>query len=44
MGAGGPFTGAKEWPGSDAEHSPPPSAEVENEDYISFPLKTLHGV
>jgi hypothetical protein len=31
MGTGGPFPGAKTWPGSDADHSPPSSAEVENE-------------
>jgi hypothetical protein len=27
----GPFPGAKAWPGRDADHSPPSSAEVENE-------------
>jgi hypothetical protein len=31
MGTGGPFPGAKEWPGRDADHSPQPSAEAENE-------------
>jgi hypothetical protein len=31
MGTGGPFPGAKSRPGCDAEHSPPSSAEVENE-------------
>jgi hypothetical protein len=30
MGTGGPFPGAKVRPGRDADHSPPPSAEVEN--------------
>jgi hypothetical protein len=28
MGTGGPFPGAKALPGRDADHSPPPSAEV----------------
>jgi hypothetical protein len=31
MGIGGPFPGAKARPGRDADHSPPSSAEVENE-------------
>jgi hypothetical protein len=31
MGTGGPFPGAKAQPGRDADHSPPSSAEVENE-------------
>jgi hypothetical protein len=31
MGTGGSFPGAKAWPGRDADHSPPSSAEVENE-------------
>jgi hypothetical protein len=31
MGTGGPFPGVKAWPGRDAYHSPPSSAEVENE-------------
>jgi hypothetical protein len=31
MGTGGPFPGGKARPGRDAEHSPPSSAEVENE-------------
>jgi hypothetical protein len=31
MGTGGPFPGAKARPGRDADHSPPPSAEVKNE-------------
>jgi hypothetical protein len=31
MGTGGPFPGGKARPGSDADHSPPSSAEVENE-------------
>jgi len=32
MGTGGPFTGVKERPGRDANHSPQSSAEVENEE------------
>jgi hypothetical protein len=31
MGTGGPFPGAKSRPRRDADHSPPSSAEVENE-------------
>jgi hypothetical protein len=31
MGTGGPFPGAKGRPGRDADHSPPSSAEVQNE-------------
>jgi hypothetical protein len=31
MGTGGPFSGGKERPGRDADHSPPSSAEVVNE-------------
>jgi hypothetical protein len=31
MGTGGPFPGAKARPGRDADHSPPSSAEAENE-------------
>jgi hypothetical protein len=31
MGTGGPFPGGKARPGLDADHSPPSSAEVENE-------------
>jgi hypothetical protein len=31
MGTGGPFPVAKARPGRDADHSPPSSAEVENE-------------
>jgi hypothetical protein len=31
MGTGGPVSGAKARPGRDADHSPPSSAEVENE-------------
>jgi hypothetical protein len=30
MGAGYPFPGGKARPGHDADHSPPPSAEVKN--------------
>jgi hypothetical protein len=31
VGTGGPFAGAKVRPGRDADHSPPSSAEVDNE-------------
>jgi hypothetical protein len=31
MGTGGPFPGGKPRPGRDSDHSPPSSAEVENE-------------
>jgi hypothetical protein len=31
MGTRSPFPGGKMWPGRDADHSPPSSAEVENE-------------
>jgi hypothetical protein len=31
MGTGGPFPGGKAQPGRDADHSPPPSAEVVSE-------------
>jgi hypothetical protein len=31
MSTGGPFPGSKTRPGRDADHSPPSSAEVENE-------------
>jgi hypothetical protein len=31
MATGGPFPGGKELPGRDADHSPPSSAEFENE-------------
>jgi hypothetical protein len=42
---GGPFPSAKARPGRDADHSPPSSAEVENEWelYLLSP-KRLHGV
>jgi len=37
MGTGGPFPGGKARPGRDADHSPPSSAEVVNEElYILF--------
>jgi len=38
MGTGGPFPGGKARPGRDADHSPPSSAEVVNEQelYILF--------
>jgi hypothetical protein len=31
MGTEGSFPGGKAWPGRDADHSPPSSAEVKNE-------------
>jgi hypothetical protein len=31
MGTEGPFSETKAWPGRDADHSPPPNAEVKNE-------------
>jgi hypothetical protein len=31
MGTEGPFAGGKVWPGRDADHSPPSSAKVKNE-------------
>jgi hypothetical protein len=31
MGTGGPFSGGKARPGRDADHSPPSTAEIENE-------------
>jgi hypothetical protein len=31
MGTGGPFPGGTAWPGRDADHSPPSSAEVVKE-------------
>jgi hypothetical protein len=31
MSSGGPFLGGKAWPGREADHSPPSSAEVKNE-------------
>jgi hypothetical protein len=36
MGTGGPFPGGKSRPGRDADHSPPSSAEVENELELYF--------
>jgi hypothetical protein len=46
MGTGGPIPGGGAWPGRDADHSPPSSAEVKNESrsYTSFHPKRLHGV
>jgi hypothetical protein len=45
MGTGGPFPGGKAHPGRDADHSPPCSAEVVNEQklYLLSPNR-LHGV
>jgi hypothetical protein len=37
MGTGGPFLGAKARPGRDADHSPPSSAEVVNEELYPSP-------
>jgi hypothetical protein len=34
MGTGGPFPGDKARPGRDADHSPPSSAEVKNEEEL----------
>jgi hypothetical protein len=31
VGTGGPFSRVKAWPGHDADHSPPSSAEIMNE-------------
>jgi hypothetical protein len=45
MGTGGPYPEAKERPGRDADHSPPSSAEVENEYKLYlFSPKRLRGV
>jgi hypothetical protein len=45
MGTGGPFPGGKARPGRDADHSPPSSAEVVNEELYLLSLpKRLHGV
>jgi len=43
MGTGGPFPGGKARPGRDADHSPPSSAEVMNEQelYLLSPPKRL---
>jgi hypothetical protein len=37
MGTGGPFPGGKARPGRDADHSPPSSAEVKNEEELYLP-------
>jgi hypothetical protein len=45
MGTGGPFPDGKARPGRDADHSPPSSAEVENEQELySSPRKRAHVV
>jgi hypothetical protein len=36
--------GVKEWQGRDADHSPPSSAEVKNEELYLLSPKRLHGV
>jgi hypothetical protein len=42
MGTGGPFLGGKARPGRDADHSPPSSAEVVNEElYLLSPQAPL---
>jgi hypothetical protein len=42
MGTGGSLAGGKVWPERDADHSPPPSAEVKKEaGCISSPPKRL---
>jgi hypothetical protein len=42
MGTGGPFPGGKARPGCDADHSPPPSVEVDNEyELYLLPLQAL---
>jgi len=41
MGTRGPFPGGKARPGRDADHSPPSSAEVENEKELY--LLSLHA-
>jgi hypothetical protein len=45
MGTGGSFPGGKARPGRDADHSPPSSAEVKNEQelYLLSPM-CLHGM
>jgi hypothetical protein len=44
MGTGGPYLGVK-WPGSEADHSPPTSAEVKkNVDVYIHSPKCLHSV
>jgi hypothetical protein len=42
MGTGGPFPGGKGQPGHDADHSPPSSAKVNNEQelYLLSPQET----
>jgi hypothetical protein len=43
MGTGGPFAGAKARPGRDTYHSPPSSAEIENEWklYLLSPMRLM---
>jgi hypothetical protein len=43
MDTGDPFPGGKARPGGDADHSPPSSAEVKNEE-ISSPLDAYMAV
>jgi hypothetical protein len=43
MGTGGPFPGSKSRPGNDSDHSPPSSAEVNNEQEVyNSPPRCLH--
>jgi hypothetical protein len=44
MCTGVPSPGVKARPGRDADHSPPSSAEVENEELYLLSPKRLHGV
>jgi hypothetical protein len=44
MGTGGPYPGGKARPGRDADHSPPSSAEVKNEELYLLPPKRHHGL
>jgi hypothetical protein len=44
MGTGGPFPVAKPQPGREADHSPPSSAEVENEELNLLSTQALLGV
>jgi hypothetical protein len=45
MGTGGPFPGAKARPGRHTDHSPPSSAEVDNEQKLYvLSSKRLYGI
>jgi hypothetical protein len=43
MGTAGPFSGGKAQPERDADHSPPSSAEIVNEELYLSPPKRLYG-